>query len=452
MSDRIIIQENERPGLVITPGPNTSSQSAPAPTVLFVASEYDLAQAGTVTLAWLVSGADTIEIDQGVGPVSANGQTEVLINSSTTLTLTATNTTGTTTQQVSVQVGATGFNVDFTVSANKVSAYLDQLTCTYAGDTVSDQVWAWIVRKEANASNAQLSEQYNENPSFIFTVLGYHTVELFSGNLAHAGYEKKVDIVEVTAGFDTSMVRLWLDPADADSRTMRGSDTNGDNVDDTFYFEELRDKLGLQDGIGNDIVFQQPTQSDQPVLSTLQGVEVAEIVNQQYIVSGGYDKSHWRFLHNGSKWTAVFLAECNGRQNNRIFATTSGGSVNVVGVFVEISSGEVSMEVIDGIDRDKFSSNIPTPDEQTVFLIAIEANTGAGTYDIYVDNLSTTYQSIQRDPKSNDVDPSRNMNIMRLPDGSNSSQGKRSDLIIREGIDSTWRLNVEKALKRKHNL
>lgn len=59
---------------------------------------------GAVTLAWQVSNADTISIDQGIGDVTGHQSATAHITATTTFTLSATNSAGTTTAQVIVSV------------------------------------------------------------------------------------------------------------------------------------------------------------------------------------------------------------------------------------------------------------------------------------------------------------------------------------------------------------
>ncbi|HMI84576.1 MAG TPA: hypothetical protein VK550_10805 [Polyangiaceae bacterium] len=78
-----------------------------APTITsFKAAPTTLASAGKSTLSWVVSGADSVSIDRGVGTVS--GQSiDVTVSATTTYTLTATNTRGSSTASLTVMVGAT---------------------------------------------------------------------------------------------------------------------------------------------------------------------------------------------------------------------------------------------------------------------------------------------------------------------------------------------------------
>jgi hypothetical protein len=64
---------------------------------------------GTTTLAWNVTGADTLTINQGVGSVSpvTSGSTGVAVTTSKTFTLTATNAAGSASEIVAVTVAAT---------------------------------------------------------------------------------------------------------------------------------------------------------------------------------------------------------------------------------------------------------------------------------------------------------------------------------------------------------
>ena len=81
---------------------------SPLPTInSFTATPNNLVVGGgPVTLAWNVTGATSLSIDQGVGPVTpvTVGSTVVQVTTTTTFTLTATNATGSRTFTVTVTV------------------------------------------------------------------------------------------------------------------------------------------------------------------------------------------------------------------------------------------------------------------------------------------------------------------------------------------------------------
>jgi hypothetical protein len=82
----------------------TPEGSTQAPVITaFTASPATITAAQDVTLSWTVTGADTLSIDQSVGPVTGTSKT-VHATATTTYTLTATNTTGHITAQTTVQL------------------------------------------------------------------------------------------------------------------------------------------------------------------------------------------------------------------------------------------------------------------------------------------------------------------------------------------------------------
>jgi hypothetical protein len=82
--------------------------TATSPSVTsFTATPDSIANPGKVTLAWAVSGAKTISIDNGVGDVTGTSSKEITANATTTFTLTASNDAGVSTKQVIVTVSGT---------------------------------------------------------------------------------------------------------------------------------------------------------------------------------------------------------------------------------------------------------------------------------------------------------------------------------------------------------
>jgi hypothetical protein len=75
------------------------------PRVTFTATPATIVVGRSSTLAWSVSNAASIAIDQGIGTVAANGSTTVSPATTTTYTLTATNAEGSTVKTVTVRVG-----------------------------------------------------------------------------------------------------------------------------------------------------------------------------------------------------------------------------------------------------------------------------------------------------------------------------------------------------------
>nr|MCU0781629.1 Ig-like domain-containing protein [Akkermansiaceae bacterium] len=78
--------------------------SAAPVVVSFAASPVAVAPGGASSLSWTVTGADSVSIDNGVGPVAASGSTSVAPAATTTYTLSAMNGDGTTTATATVVV------------------------------------------------------------------------------------------------------------------------------------------------------------------------------------------------------------------------------------------------------------------------------------------------------------------------------------------------------------
>ena len=70
----------------------------------FTANVYILNEGDTAILSWVVSDADTITINQGIGNVSLSGSTSISPTETTTYTLSATNSSGTTTATAKITV------------------------------------------------------------------------------------------------------------------------------------------------------------------------------------------------------------------------------------------------------------------------------------------------------------------------------------------------------------
>lgn len=92
------------------PGGTSTAQATvavvPLPSVSFFADTPNIVPGGSSTLNWSSSGADTVTIDQGIGPVNAVGTLRVSPSQTTTFHLTATNAAGTTNASVTISVGA----------------------------------------------------------------------------------------------------------------------------------------------------------------------------------------------------------------------------------------------------------------------------------------------------------------------------------------------------------
>jgi hypothetical protein len=106
----------------------TSAQPAPA-IASFTASPGQISSGGTATLAWSVSNATTLAIDQGVGDVTGKTSVNVTPTATTTYTLTASGAGGTRTATASVTVDSGGtadatLAIDTTQGRRAISPYV----------------------------------------------------------------------------------------------------------------------------------------------------------------------------------------------------------------------------------------------------------------------------------------------------------------------------------------
>jgi hypothetical protein len=107
--------------VVMSPGCSSKSPAAPTPSVplptvaTFSASQGEIGGGETSKLSWSVSGATTVQIDNGIGVVAASGSVDVTPSATTTYTLTATNATGTATKTAAIKVHAVERQGSFTV-------------------------------------------------------------------------------------------------------------------------------------------------------------------------------------------------------------------------------------------------------------------------------------------------------------------------------------------------
>jgi hypothetical protein len=85
--------------------------STPPPGVSFSSSQSSIFRGQPVTLSWITTGAQTINILPEVGLVAPNGQAIVYPSTTTSYTLTATNTAGTATQALTVTVSNPPVNI-----------------------------------------------------------------------------------------------------------------------------------------------------------------------------------------------------------------------------------------------------------------------------------------------------------------------------------------------------
>jgi|WetSurMetagenome_2_1015567.scaffolds.fasta_scaffold155029_2 hypothetical protein len=96
--------------------PASPTPAVPLPTVgTFSMSLTDMGSGESAKLSWAVSGATTVQIDNGLGVVAASGSVDVTPAATTTYTLTATNATGNVTKTAAVKVHAVERQGSFTV-------------------------------------------------------------------------------------------------------------------------------------------------------------------------------------------------------------------------------------------------------------------------------------------------------------------------------------------------
>src|SRR5471030_2504102 len=93
--------------LIVSSGCGSGPAAAPQPTpasVTLSASPATIAPNGSSTLTWSSTGATTVSIDQGVGPVAAAGNVVMKPIKTTTYTITATGAGGSATASATVTV------------------------------------------------------------------------------------------------------------------------------------------------------------------------------------------------------------------------------------------------------------------------------------------------------------------------------------------------------------
>ena len=133
-----------------TPPPTSSG---PQPTISsFAATPARITSDQTTTLAWSVTGAQSISIDQGVGVVSG-GSVSVTPGSTKTYTLTATNSAGktaTATTAVTVTAGVSGLTLTWNTAS---SVKLEQV--------IGDKDWAAWAKGNTLPTPSQTATRYN---------------------------------------------------------------------------------------------------------------------------------------------------------------------------------------------------------------------------------------------------------------------------------------------------
>ena len=124
----------------------------------FTASPSQIAPGGTSTIAWVVVGADSISIDQGIGSVSAESSTAVAPAATTTYTLTASNAHGDTVRSVTVRVAE---DTDPDPIAPAVAAFLADPA---SGAAPFDTTLYWVI-SDPDGLVADLSIDFGDGSS-----------------------------------------------------------------------------------------------------------------------------------------------------------------------------------------------------------------------------------------------------------------------------------------------
>jgi len=113
-------------------------------------------------LSWSVSRSTSVEIDQGIGSVEANGEKEITLTDTTVFTLTARNNDGTTTKNLTVTVQA--------------AAYFELISYQKKKASWGDCMLTGIVKNTGTAPgyNVMITFQaYNSNNVIIDTANGF---------------------------------------------------------------------------------------------------------------------------------------------------------------------------------------------------------------------------------------------------------------------------------------
>jgi hypothetical protein len=96
----------------------TLTVTPPLPTVTLTLSPVQIVAGQSSTLTWTTTGADTVSIDQGIGPVGISGSRVVSPAASTTYTLTATNVSGSSVKTATLTVGPPGGTITTQISSS----------------------------------------------------------------------------------------------------------------------------------------------------------------------------------------------------------------------------------------------------------------------------------------------------------------------------------------------
>lgn len=203
----------------------------------FTAAPMRLPSAGKSTLSWVVSGADTVAIDQGVGTVTGQS-VDVTVSATTTYTLTATNTHGSSTASLTVTVGATT-NVD-PPGGNRFAAMVAPVDGeTFVGSTV-DLRFIGVAKDGNNYSGAGPGGGHSQAASAEFFVDGVSVLTVDAANSDYWVFKGFAQALSLSPGDHTVFVRAIYsaDPGptgQVDSRpvtiTVSASPAYGQTVD-----------------------------------------------------------------------------------------------------------------------------------------------------------------------------------------------------------------------------
>ncbi len=143
-------------------GPAGDVQTAPVITS-FTATPSSITSGGSSTLAWSVSGATSLSLDQGVGPVTGTS-IPVSPSATTTYTLTATNAAGSSTAAVTVTVtggGAIGDCNGATTQLFPPGAPWNQAIDGAALDAESGTIIAYLAANHTASARFQITFDFN---------------------------------------------------------------------------------------------------------------------------------------------------------------------------------------------------------------------------------------------------------------------------------------------------
>ena len=198
----------------------TVTVATPKPLIAsFTATPGTISAGSSSTLAWSVSGATSLSLDQGIGPVTG-GSRSVSPTTTTVYTLTATNAGGSSTARATVTVSAGGFltpgdpgaaDLSFTLSSQQTRA-ISPFVYGING-TPSENGWAWqparcgVIRAGGNRWTAY---NWETNASNAGTDYGpYHSDDyLSSSSTPGAAITSRIDAAR--AGGNATLITLQM--------------------------------------------------------------------------------------------------------------------------------------------------------------------------------------------------------------------------------------------------